>query len=80
MMGQQKRQQILQDVCTRNRHAEFFQQGLQIFLCALLTEEAKLVMKRIAFPTERHCGTVVGLRFSHPLLRQPFHREPCPAT
>ena len=79
-MPQQKRPQTFKDVCAWNRQAEFFQQRLEVFFRALLTEEARLVMKRIASAVEFLGGAVVGFRLSHPLLRQAFHKGPCPAT
>jgi hypothetical protein len=80
MMWRQERQQVFKDVRSRDRRTQFFQERLQVFLRTLLTMKAYLVMKRIVFPTERLGGDVVGLRFSHPLLRQPFHKELSLAT
>ncbi len=79
MMRQQKRQQMFKNVCARDRQAEFFQERLEVFFRALLTEEARLVIKRVASAVEQFGGAVVGFRLSHPLLGQPFHRGPSPA-
>src|SRR5437867_3234004 len=76
MMRQEERQQILKDMRSGYRQAEFLQQRLQVFLRALLTVEAHLVMQRVASSTEFLGGAVVGFRFSHPLLRQLFHIPP----
>ena len=80
MVRQQKRQQTSEDVRAWDRQAEFFQHRLEVFFRTLLTEEAGLVMKRIASPIELEGRAVIGLGLSHPLLRELFHRGPSPAT
>src|SRR3954469_13615341 len=80
MVWQKKSQQMGKDVCAGNRQAEFFEQRFQVFFRALLTVETNLVMKEAASALEFAGGAVVAFRFSHPLLRQLFHRGSCPAT
>ena len=75
-MSQQMRQQTFEDVRAWYGHAVFFKQCLEVFLRALLTGIARLIMKGTAAARELLGGAVIGFGLSHPLLRELFHTAP----
>jgi hypothetical protein len=73
-MGQKQREQIAENMSVRNEQAQFLQQRFEVLFRRLLAMEAKLVMKRIAFPTELDGEPIIGFGLSHPLGGRSFHR------
>src|SRR5260370_31892192 len=79
MVRQQNSQQIYKVVRAGHFRAEFFQQRLQVLFRTLLAMKANFVMKVAAYAREFAGGVIIAFRLSHPLPRQLFHTEPCPA-
>jgi hypothetical protein len=77
-MRDQQGQKFDEIVGSWNRLPELLEQCFEVFLSGLLTVKTALVMERLVIWDVPDREPIVGLGFSHPLPRQPFHRESYP--
>ena len=76
VVWQQQKQQIDENVGSRNRLHEFLEERLEILLCRLLAMKTDYVIEPFRFRVEALCGLPIGFGLLDPLHGLTLHITP----